>query len=107
MDSSDEWTPVLDFERDNSTRLKWGLNSETREVTVWDVAGPGDGFPSHQSYLTAAWGRAPRVARGDVLGFAEWHPPTLAIHVYGGVELPEAVDVHFRAAFPAARITIG
>ena len=80
--------------------MKWGWNAETGAATVWEVAGPGDGFPSHQSYLTAAWGRAPRVAGGDILGFAEWRPPTLAIYAYAGAELPDAVEAHFRAAFP-------
>lgn len=102
MDENDEWAPGVTPDPE-ATPLKWGYNGGTGAVTVWEVAGPGDGYPSHQAYLTTAWGRAPRRAEGDVVGFAEWRPPTLAIHVDGG-ELPAAVDAHFRTAYPDARI---
>lgn len=100
--SNDGWSSDLTPDPD-ATQLKWGLNGETGEVTAWEVAGPGDGFPSHNAYLTTAWGRAPRVEDGDIVGVAEWRPPTLAIHTYAR-HLPELVEAHFRAAYPDARI---
>lgn len=106
MESSDDWGLISEPVSDDSTRFKWGWNGETGEVTVWEVAGPGDGFPSHHAYLSTAWGRAPRVGGGaDVVGFAEWQPPTLAIHAHGAT-LPEAVEAHFRTAFPGASIIV-
>ena len=104
MDSSDEWAP--DFAPDpETTQLKWGFNGATGEVTVWEVAGPGDGFPSHNAYLTTAWGRGPRTDKGDIVGFAEWRPPTLVIGTYRA-KLPDAVEAHFRSAFPGADVVV-
>jgi hypothetical protein len=97
-----DWAPSL---ASNAMQLKWGFNGETGEVTVWEVAGPGDGFPSHRAYLTTAWGRAPQGTQGDVVGFAEWRPPTLAIHVYRA-ELPAAVEAHFRTVYPGAHLVL-
>lgn len=103
MDSPDDWTPVSPDP--DTTQLKWGFNAETGEVTIWEVAGPGDGFPSHHAYLTTAWGREPRHAKGDIVGIAEWRPPTLVIRSYQA-DLPEAVESHFREAYPGAEVIV-
>ena len=50
-------------------QFKWGWN-EASGAVVWPVAGPGDGFPSHDAFLSSAWGRAPSSSAGDRLGRA-------------------------------------
>jgi hypothetical protein len=50
-----DWSP--DPSPPPGRQFKWGLNGETGEFVVWEVGGPGDGFPSHADYLEPAWGR--------------------------------------------------
>jgi hypothetical protein len=104
--SDDEWVPEHTPPAAPNGRWKWGWNARTGEATVWEVGGPGDGFPSHDTYLTAAWGRHPQVADGDVVGFAESDPPTLLVHSYVGSTVPDAVILAFRDRFPNATIDI-
>ena len=58
MTESEDWTP--DLGPPSGDQYKWGLNGDTGELTIWEVSGPGDGFPSHDTYLATAWGRRPR-----------------------------------------------
>ena len=103
MGEDDDWAPKLVNHAGNG-RWKWGWNRQTGEATIWEVAGPGDGFPSHESYLTAAWGRRPRMTDGDLVGFAERDSQTLVIHVYYGAEVPDAVVAAFRSVAPTVAI---
>ena len=105
MGVESEWEPELGDEA-TRRRWKWGWNQATGEATVWEVAGPGDGFPSHETYLRTAWGRTPDTARGDCLGFAELDPPTLLVHGYYGAEVPGAVVAAFGALAPTAAIAV-
>ena len=103
MNEADDWAPELVYHSGRG-RWKWGWNRQTGETTVWEVGGPGDGFPSHDAYLTAAWGRRPHITSGDVLGFAQSDPPTLVIRAYYGADVPDAVVAAFRALAPTAQI---
>lgn len=91
-------------------RFKWGWNPERGE-TVWVVGGPGDGFPSHREYLETAWGRAPDMAHGDVLGVAfryasgvrdEGEREVIEIDAFYGQHVPVTVVDWFKDAFPGA-----
>ena len=84
----EEWLADLSEPDPDAKRFKWGWNENDGEV-VWEVGGPGDGWPAHADQLMTAWGREPRA--GDVLGTAEAHRPTrgsdpavVSIHSYGG-----------------------
>lgn len=101
MNEADDWAPELVYHSGRG-RWKWGWNRQTGEATIWEVAGPGDGFPSHDTYLRAAWGRRPQITNGDVVGFAQADPPTLLIHAYYGADVPDAVVDRFRSLAPTA-----
>jgi hypothetical protein len=103
MEQDEDWAPDP-IDDAGSGRWKWGWNRQTGEATIWEVGGPGDGFPSHDTYLTAAWGRRPHMAGGDVVGVAESDPPTLVIHAYYGADVPDALIAAFRSLAPTAAI---
>lgn len=99
MDVDDDWEPNLTASGAGA-RWKWGYNGETDETTIWEVSGPGDGFPSHGAYLEAAWGRPARVAKGDALGVAESTSGSLHVHAYYGARVPESIVAGFRNLVP-------
>lgn len=97
----DEWAP--DLERPAGPSFKWGLNGDSGEFTIWEVSGPGDGFPSHDTYLATAWGRSIRHDR-DILGYATVEASTVALTVYGEQAVSdEAVD-WARRQFPDKQV---
>lgn len=86
------------------TRWKWGWNAASGEATVWEVSGDTDGWPTHHDHLTAAWGREPNYAGGDIVGIAEHNSlgdgaDAITIRAYGH-DVPTAVLDRFRAAYP-------
>jgi len=96
------WAPLLSRENDReTTQFKWGLRAGGIEPTIWEVSGPGDGFPSHHTYLATAWGREPSTDAGDVLGIASWEPPQFNIEAYYSEDVPQPVHDAFRAMFPS------
>ena len=96
-DDQGEWAP--DLEGSAGPSFKWGLNGDSGEFTVWDVSGPGDGFPSHRTYLATAWGRSIRHDR-DILGFATVEGSTVALTVYGEATVPDEAFGWARRQFP-------
>jgi hypothetical protein len=99
--AAEDWRPLLGRGNEpEATEFKWGLRAESTEPTVWEVSGPGDGFPTHNAYLATAWGREPKVAAGDQLGFASWQPPNLTIQAYYSRDVPKAILDWFREAYP-------
>jgi hypothetical protein len=98
---ADEWLPFLGRGNEpGATEFKWGLRAGSAEPTVWEVGGPGDGFPIHNAYLATAWGREPNVASGDQIGIASWQPPKLTIQAYYSRDVPKAILDWFREAYP-------
>ena len=95
-----------------SGQFKWGWNEQTGEA-VWPVAGPGDGFPTHDTFLSSAWGRAPKHDAGDRLGRAQHLAggeveatvtELVVVQCYYGGDVPEAVLEWFRREFPNALV---
>jgi len=103
--TEDDWVPILSRENDGeTTRFKWGLRSGGTEPTVWEVTGPGDGYPSHHNYLAEAWGTEPKVASGDLFGVATWEPPEITIRAYYSENVPQPVIDWFRERYPAGAL---
>ncbi len=84
-------------------RFKWGLNGESRALTIWEVSGPGDGFPSHATYLATAWGRSIRHDR-DTLGHASVDDSAVYLAAYGTASLPDELIAWARQRFPMKRV---
>lgn len=101
MNSDDDWTPRDEFE--SGIRLKWGLNGETGDLALWEVAGPGDGFPVHSEYLLARWGRPPHFDRGDLVGSVNGDGTNLSVLAYGAA-VPDALLALLRERFPGAKL---
>lgn len=109
--SNEEWEEWLADVDDPDECFKWGWNLENG-TTVWTVGGPGDGLPSHGERLNAAWGRAPSIEQGDVLGAAyryadgvsddEGVRDLIVVDAYYGSPVPAAVVDWFKATFPEA-----
>jgi hypothetical protein len=101
--TGDDWVPEL--EDADVEHFKGGWNADDGEV-VWSVSGRGDGLPSHAEQLSAAWGREPNMAAGDVLGMATHVPSrsheraTVVIQGYYGASLPDDVVRWFQKALP-------
>lgn len=94
-------------------RLKWGWNHKTSEAEVWEVAGPGDGLPTHTDHLERAWGRVPSLKGGDVLGAAYIERPAsgdeptkLHVQVYYRREVPSSVLESLSGSYPDTEITV-
>jgi hypothetical protein len=103
MSSSEEWLP--DSEKGSSERqFKWGHDSQTGRVAVWEVSGPGDGFPWHSDYLLEAWGRD--VVNGDGIGTATQHDGCVSIFAFYKKEVPVEVVAWFRERYPDNAIVI-
>lgn len=104
--ADDRWDPQLGRESGREgTQFKWGLRARDVDPTVWEVSGPGDGFPSHDTYLETAWGRMPSTAAGDMLGIATWEPPQLTIKTYYSEDVPQPVRDAFREMFPTETLS--
>ena len=104
MTGNGEWGPGLDSSA--QLRLKWGYNHETADVTIWEVAGPGDGFPTHRDHLLQLWGREPRPEAGDTLGAATQHGESVLVAAYYGAPVPPALVDVLRDRFPNALIEL-
>ena len=94
-------------------RLKWGWNHQTGEAEVWEVAGPGDGLPSHKEHLAEASGRELSLQAGDVVGYAgltgqsaQDQPRRIYVEAYFRREVPRRVLDELRRAYPDAEITV-
>ncbi len=107
-----DWEPASGDLR--SGQFKWGWNEQTGEV-VWPVAGPGDGFPTHDAFLSSAWGRAPKPDAGDRLGRAHHFArgeveaadnELVLVESYYGGEVPAVVLEWFRREFPSAAVKV-
>ena len=99
MTSADDWTPALEpdpFER----RFKWARDGETGRVAIWEVSGPGDGFPTHRDYLLEAWGREARVDGGDEVGGATEKDGRVSVSAFYGANVPREIVAWFRERFP-------
>jgi hypothetical protein len=107
--SEDNWLPVLGGASEG--RFKWGWDRVHREAVVWSVSGPGDGLPSHDSFLTTAWGRRPSQTDGDTLG-AAWlarvkeGEQELVIEAFQEKAVPENVVGWFRRERPDLPIRV-
>jgi hypothetical protein len=104
-----KWAPELGPPAGD--QYKWGVNGETGELTIWEVSGPGDGFPSHETYLATAWGRRPRYDGADIFGAVAVEEARVGIRVYrsgdgpGGTdEVPEPLLAWARETFPGREI---
>jgi hypothetical protein len=100
--NQDDWEPVLELAVEE-LRFKWGLNHETGEVSIWEVAGPGDGLPTHVDYLRDVWGREPRLA-GDVLGCITGSSTSLMVVAYYDAAVPDALLAVLHMQFPEATV---
>lgn len=104
----EDWLAAVPEPDPDAERFKWGWN-EAHGEEVWEVGGPGDGWPAHTDQLTQAWGR--KLRRGDVIGTAEYVPArgtdlaVVSIEVYGE-RVPDAVADWFREAFPNAEVRL-
>ena len=97
-DQSEDWTPQLGpLEGD---LFKWGLDGETGEFTVWEVGGPGDGLPTHVTYLETAWGRPPQYDGRDVLGYLLADEQGVLLVAYQEAEVPVEAVRWAEARFP-------
>ena len=101
----EDWTPQLDpLEGD---QYKWGLNGDTGQLTIWEVGGPGDGFPSHDTYLATAWGRRPHHDSRDVLGYATVRGEgDVLLVAYQSAELPPELIRWAEATFPGRPVAL-
>jgi len=100
-DDQGEWAPEL--ERSAGHSFKWGLNGDSGEFTIWEVSGPGDGFPSHATYLATSWGRSIRHDR-DILGYAAVEASTVVVVVYGERAVPDEAVGWARRQFPDKQV---
>jgi hypothetical protein len=100
----DDWSPQL--EPINGDQFKWGLNGSTGELTIWEVGGPGDGFPSHQDELAAAWGRESLHQSGDILGSLTVGKAELTIVAYERSDAPREVLLWALTHFPAHAVNV-
>jgi hypothetical protein len=102
MTEPDDWTPQLDSPAGD--QFKWGLNGDTGQLTIWEVAGPGDGFPSHETYLATAWGRRPRFDGQDVLGYALADQGTVLLVAYQQQPVPAELHEWAKTTFPGLQL---
>ena len=96
-DDGRDWQPTL--ERPAGTHFKWGFDAETEQFTIWEVSVVGDGLPTHQVALQAAWGRPPQPGR-DCLGSALVGDDTVTLVAYYDAELPSEAETWARERFP-------
>ncbi len=112
--SGDDWESGFEdvpppFGNSEAERFKWVWNEAEGEL-VWSVSGPGDGRPFHEERLRQVWGREPRPASGDVLGFATHTPNAggeralVSIYPYFGAAIPASIEGWFLHAFPDAEV---
>lgn len=99
MTSADDWTPALEPDP-SERRFKWARNGQTGNVAIWEVAGPGDGFPNHRDYLLEAWGRDATVKSGDAVGSATQQDGRVSVRAFYGEGVPSGVVAAFRELFP-------
>jgi hypothetical protein len=103
-------TDELDFSTINFGPLdglewKWGLNRDG-QLEIWEVGGPGDGFPSHGDQLEQAWGRPHDIFNGDIVGNAIITEQTVTITAYFTPEVPAAVISWAQTRFPGHTIAL-
>jgi hypothetical protein len=101
MSDLDDWAPRS--EQLPGPQFKWGLNGDSRAFTIWDVSGPGDGFPTHATYLATAWGRSVRHDR-DILGQASADDSTVYLAAYGNAPVPDELTAWARRTFPEKQV---
>lgn len=97
MRDLDDWVPLL--EQRPGLRFKWGLDGDSRALTIWEVSGPGDGFPAHATYLATAWGRSIRHDR-DILGHVDVDDSVVFLAAYGNAAVPDELVGWARQRFP-------
>jgi hypothetical protein len=101
----EDWTPHLGPLP--GLQFKWGLNGETGEFTIWDVSGPGDGYPSHDTYLATAWGRPPSFD-SDLVGMVLVDEETVQVMSLGSAEPPPAPAVEWaKRCYPTRDLQLG
>jgi hypothetical protein len=101
MNDPDAWAPL--FDQLPALRFKWGLNGDSRALMIWEVSGPGDGFPTHATYLETAWGRSIRHDR-DILGHATVNDSKVYLAAYGNASVPDELTAWARQRFPKKRV---
>jgi hypothetical protein len=101
MSDADDWAPL--FDQLPALRFKWGLNGDSHVLTIWEVSGPGDGFPTHATYLATAWGRSIRHDR-DILGHASVDDTTVYLAAYGNASVPDELTAWARQQFPEKQL---
>ena len=99
--TAEEWSPQLGPHL--GREYKWAL-SRDGQFAVWEVAGPGDGYPSHRDYLEQAWGRHPEPAKGDIVGSATVDETTVHLLAYAS-SVPEPATNWARVHFPTHQLT--
>lgn len=100
---SENWTTLDLSDEPWSPPFKWGFNGETGEFTIWEVGGPGDGFPSHVDYLEEAWGRQPR-PDVDTMGHVDIKDDAIELQASSGSGLPRELVAWATANFPEHRL---
>jgi hypothetical protein len=101
MSDADDWTPRS--EQLPALGFKWGFNGESHALTIWEVSGPGDGFPTHATYLETAWGRSIRHGR-DILGHATVDDSAIYLAAYGTAPVPDELIAWARQQFPKKQL---
>jgi hypothetical protein len=96
-DTDSAWRPQLDHHLGRA--FKWGLNGQNGALEVWEVHGPGDGFPSHQDRLQDLWGRSPTHPE-DRLGVVHVNQHQVELAAYFSKAVPEAAVSWARRTFP-------
>lgn len=99
----EDWTPQ--FGPWDGPEFKWGLNGETGAFTIWEVGGPGDGFPGHGEMLTPLWGRDDH-RPGDQLGVVLVDAASVKIYAFYAGEVPPDAVEWAKSQFPEHRLDI-
>jgi hypothetical protein len=101
MAGETDWQPVVEISA--GSHFKWGFDGQTGQFTIWEVSLVGDGLPTHDTYLNAAWGRSPQPPH-DRLGTAAVEEDVVNFVVYYNARLPRKAETWARQHFPQRTI---
>jgi len=104
--NEEDWIPQLGPR--GGPEFKWGRNGETGEFTIWEVGGPGDGFPGHHDVLSPLWNRDELHRPGDLLGVVLIDDTTVKAIVFrSGNEAPAELLGWCREEYPEHMLAVG